>query len=48
MSHSKGFRGRKDARSTDPVSLGDVVDNLLAEDLFSRGMPPARWRRPSG
>jgi len=42
MAHSKGFRARKDARSTDPVAIGDVVDNLLAEDLFSRGMPIAK------
>jgi hypothetical protein len=42
MPHSKGFHGRKDARSADPVAIGDVVDNLLAEDVFARGMPVAK------
>jgi hypothetical protein len=39
--HSKGFERRKDARSTDPVSIGEIVDGLMAEDVFSRGMPLA-------
>jgi hypothetical protein len=47
MPHSKGFAGRKDRRSGDPVAIGDVVDGLLAEGVFSRGMPVAtlmsRW-----
>lgn len=47
MPHSKGFARRKDARSGDPVSLGDIVDGLMAEEVFSRGMPLAeltsRW-----
>ena len=47
MPHSKGFAGRKDRRSGDPVAIGDVVDRLLAEGVFSRGMPVAtlmsRW-----
>jgi hypothetical protein len=41
MPHSKGFERRKDPRSTDPVSIGEVVDGLMAEDVFSRGMPMA-------
>lgn len=41
MPHAKGFGGRKDARSSDPVSIGDVVEGLLAEEVFSRGMPVA-------
>lgn len=47
MPHSKGFARRKDARRTDPVSIGEVVDGLLAEEVFARGIPVAtliqRW-----
>ena len=39
MPHSKGFRGRKDARSSEPVALGTVVDGLLGEEQFRRGLP---------
>jgi hypothetical protein len=42
MPHSKGFAQRPDPRSDDPVPIGDVVDRLLQEDVFSRGMPVAR------
>jgi predicted nucleic acid-binding Zn ribbon protein len=42
MPHSKDFARRKDPRSTDPVSLGEVVDALLAEEAFVRGMPVAK------
>ncbi len=41
MPHSKGFGGRKDARSGDAISIGDIVDGLMAEEVFSRGMPIA-------
>ncbi len=41
MPHSKGFGRRRDARSTDPVAIGEVVDRLLEEELFSRGIPIA-------
>jgi hypothetical protein len=45
--HSKGFAYRKDRRTGDPVSIGDVVDRLMEEGVFSRGMPIAilmsRW-----
>ena len=47
MPHSKGFAYRRDRRSDDPVSIGAVVDRLLEEGVFSRGMPIAtlmsRW-----
>ena len=47
MPHSKGFAYRRDGRSGDPVSIGDVVDRLMEEGAFSRGMPIAtlmsRW-----
>jgi hypothetical protein len=45
MPHSTGFGRRRDARSDRPVALGDVVEELLAEDAFSRGMPVATLRR---
>ena len=41
MPHSKGFGQRRDERTGDPVAIGDVVDRLLDEDLFRRGMPIA-------
>ena len=40
--HSTGWRRRKDPRSDDPVSIGDVVERLLGEQTFARGMPIAR------
>jgi hypothetical protein len=43
--HSKGFAHRRDRRSTDPVAIGDVVDGLLAEGTFNRGMPVATLAR---
>jgi hypothetical protein len=45
--HSKGFANRKEDRSGDPVPIGEVVDRLLQEHEFARGMPVAtliqRW-----
>jgi predicted nucleic acid-binding Zn ribbon protein len=47
MPQAKGFGKRKDPRSKEAVSLGSVIDGLMAEDVFSRGMPVAslasRW-----
>lgn len=40
--HAKGFGEREDVRSGDAVSIGDVVEGLLAEEVFSRGMPIAQ------
>jgi predicted nucleic acid-binding Zn ribbon protein len=40
--HSKGFRRRSGDPSTEPVELGEVIDNLLADQVFARGMPVAR------
>jgi hypothetical protein len=45
MPHSKGFAHRPDGRSGDPVAIGDIVEGLLQEDLFRRGMPVARLSR---
>lgn len=52
MPHSKGFANRRDRRRDDPVPLGEVVDRLMAEETFSRGMPiatlAARWTEVMG
>ncbi len=45
MPHSKGFGRRADRRTGDPVPIGDVVDALMREDVFSRGMPIATLAR---
>jgi predicted nucleic acid-binding Zn ribbon protein len=47
MPDAKGFRGRRRPRSDEPVALAAIVDGLLREEVFSRGMPIAtlasRW-----
>ena len=45
MPHSKGFGRRADRRTHDLVPIGDVVDDLMDEDVFSRGMPIATLAR---
>jgi hypothetical protein len=40
--HSKGFRRRSGDPSSEPVELGDVIDGLMSEQLFARGMPVAK------
>jgi hypothetical protein len=45
MPHSTGFGQRRDPRTNRPVALGDVVDELLGEDAFRRGMPVAQLLR---
>lgn len=42
MPTSKGFRRRRERASDEPVPLGEVLDSLMAEQLFARGMPVAR------
>jgi hypothetical protein len=37
--HSKGFRHRKDERTLQETAIGDVVDGLLKERAFARGLP---------
>jgi hypothetical protein len=40
---AKGFRRRRDDGSSDePVAIGDVIDGLMSEQVFARGMPIAR------
>ena len=40
MPRAKGFRHRE-GPSDEPVPIGDVLDGLLSEKVFSRGMPIA-------
>jgi predicted nucleic acid-binding Zn ribbon protein len=40
--HSKGWRARRDARTPEATPLGDVLDQLLAEQVFARGLPIGR------
>jgi predicted nucleic acid-binding Zn ribbon protein len=40
--HSKGWRERRDPRSADPSAIGEIVDGLLGEELFARGLPIGR------
>jgi hypothetical protein len=39
MPHSKGFGRRKDERSLHATPIGEVVEGLLRERTFARGMP---------
>jgi hypothetical protein len=39
MPSSKGWRNRKDARTLRETPIGDVLDGLLRERLFARGLP---------
>ncbi len=39
MPHSKGWRGRKDERTLQETSIGDVVEGLMRERVFARGVP---------
>jgi predicted nucleic acid-binding Zn ribbon protein len=42
MPHAKGFRKRREGASAEPVPLGEVLEHLMADQLFARGMPVAR------
>lgn len=52
MPHPKGFRSRKDERSLRETALGEIVDALLDEPSFARGMPigqlAAEWQELVG
>ncbi len=52
MPHSTGWSRRRDRRSREAVPLGEVVEGLLAEEVFARGMPIAKlvsaWPRLVG
>jgi len=45
MPNAKGWRSRRDARTSDVVPLGEIVDGLLREEVFSRGIPVAELAR---
>jgi predicted nucleic acid-binding Zn ribbon protein len=42
MPHSTGWERRKDRRSGDPAPIGEIVDGLLREQVFARGMAVGR------
>ncbi len=42
MPHSKGWRGRRDRRTLEETPIGDVLDGLLREQVFARGLPIGR------
>ena len=42
MPHSKGWRRRKDERTMKDTPLGDVVEGLLRERTFARGLAIGR------
>ena len=42
MPHSKGWRRRQDERTLEDTPIGNVLDGLLREQLFARGMPIGR------
>ncbi|HZD79935.1 MAG TPA: DUF721 domain-containing protein [Actinomycetota bacterium] len=42
MPSSKGWRGRNDERTLRETPIGDIVDGLLQERPFARGMPIGR------
>jgi hypothetical protein len=39
MPHSKGWRTRKDERTGDASPIGEIVDELMRERTFARGVP---------
>jgi hypothetical protein len=39
MPHSKGWRSRRDERTLHETPIGDIVDGLLREKTFARGIP---------
>ncbi|MBI3647160.1 MAG: DUF721 domain-containing protein [Actinobacteria bacterium] len=42
MPHSTGWGRRKDRRTGDPAPIGEIVDGLLREQLFARGLAVGR------
>ena len=39
MPHSTGWRGRRDERTLRATPIGEIVDGLLREKSFARGVP---------
>jgi predicted nucleic acid-binding Zn ribbon protein len=52
MPHSKGWRSRKDERTLRETPIGDIVDGLMRERVFARGIPigqlASNWARVVG
>jgi hypothetical protein len=42
MPRSKGWRRRTEERSGDAAALGDVIEEVLREGAFARGLPVGR------
>jgi predicted nucleic acid-binding Zn ribbon protein len=42
MPHSKGWRSRRDRRTLEETPIADVLDGLLREHGFARGLPIGR------
>ena len=42
MPHSTGWQRRNDRRTGDPAPIGEIVDGLLLEHLFARGLDVGR------
>ncbi len=42
MPHSKGWRTRHDERTIADTEIGEVLDGLLREQVFARGLPIGR------
>jgi hypothetical protein len=42
MPSSKGWRNRKDVRTQQATSIGEIVDGLLRERAFAAGLPIGR------
>jgi len=40
--HPKGFRRHSRDPSGEPVELGEVIDAILSDQVFARGMPVAQ------
>ncbi len=47
MPHSRGWERRRDPRTREPALIGEVVEGLLRDPEFARGIPvgrlAARW-----
>jgi hypothetical protein len=39
MPHSKGWRTRRDDRTTEGSTIGEIVEGLMRERTFARGVP---------
>ena len=42
MPHSRGWRARRELRTQEGARIGDVLDELMSERAFARGVPIGR------